>query len=153
MRQLRGVWWCLLLWRIAQQPLPRPCGPSAGPGLGVILPSPSACWRTKATGFGKEILQNLKNGVVSGRKSTMFQQSNLKGGNAMANCEMLLKCIFFNDKMANKPGTANLMKEKYCKGDFQECARYKVCKTLGRDKVPGDLFPSQMDRVRQLLKQ
>jgi hypothetical protein len=69
----------------------------------------------------------------------------------MADCEMIAKCIFFNDKMANKPGTANLMKEKYCKGSFQDCARYKVCKGLGREKVPSDLFPSQIDRALGLL--
>ncbi|HEU6436218.1 MAG TPA: hypothetical protein VE028_02075 [Nitratidesulfovibrio sp.] len=69
----------------------------------------------------------------------------------MPNCEMIEKCIFFNDKMANKPGTAEMMKKNYCQGSWQECARYKVCKSLGRDKVPGDLFPSQMDRAKTLM--
>ncbi len=69
----------------------------------------------------------------------------------MADCEMIAKCIFFNDKMANKPGTANLLKSKYCKGAFAECARYQVCKALGREKVPGDLFPNQADKARELL--
>lgn len=69
----------------------------------------------------------------------------------MAPCEMIEKCIFFNDKMANKPGTAEMM-NKYCKGNFAECARYRVCKSLGREKVPGDLFPSQMDRAETLIR-
>lgn len=71
----------------------------------------------------------------------------------MPNCEMIEKCIFFNDKMANKPGTADMMKKNYCQGNWQECARYKVCKGLGRDKVPGDLFPSQGDRAKALIGQ
>lgn len=69
----------------------------------------------------------------------------------MPDCELIGKCIFFNDKMANKPGTANLMKQNYCKGSFKDCARYLVCKALGRDKVPADLYPSQMERARELL--
>lgn len=69
----------------------------------------------------------------------------------MSNCEMISKCIFFNDKMANMPSTANLMKKKYCQGDFTQCARYVVCKALGRERVPADLSPSQMDKARKLV--
>lgn len=70
----------------------------------------------------------------------------------MASCEMIAKCIFFNDKMASKPGTAEMMKRKYCQGSNAECARYVVCKALGRDKVPGDLFPIQMERAAAMIK-
>ncbi len=69
----------------------------------------------------------------------------------MPQCEMIAKCIFFNDKMADKPGTAEMMKTKYCKGQFSECARYLVCKALGRDKVPADLYPIQKDRAHALI--
>lgn len=69
----------------------------------------------------------------------------------MADCELIAGCIFFNDKMANKPATANMMKASYCKGNFKDCARYMVCKALGKEKVPGDLFPSQLDRAQALL--
>jgi len=69
----------------------------------------------------------------------------------MPDCEMISKCLFFNDKMANMPATASMMKKKYCQGDFAKCARYMVCKTLGREKVPADLTPSQMDKARLLL--
>lgn len=69
----------------------------------------------------------------------------------MGNCELISKCIFFNDKMANMPSTANMLKKKYCQGDHTKCARYVVCKALGREKVPGDLTPSQMDKARLLL--
>lgn len=69
----------------------------------------------------------------------------------MADCECLNKCIFFNDKMANKPGTAEMYKSKYCKGDNTHCARYQVFKALGREKVPADLFPSQENRVEKIV--
>ena len=69
----------------------------------------------------------------------------------MADCELLAKCIFFNDKMANMPAMAEMLKKKYCRGDSSNCARFVVCKSLGREKVPGDLTPSQMDRAQKLM--
>ncbi|GAB7081049.1 hypothetical protein [Megalodesulfovibrio paquesii] len=68
-------------------------------------------------------------------------------------CVNIEKCIFFNDKMANKPGTAALLKKSYCLGDFEACARFMVCKSLGREKTPSDLFPNQTDRAAALIKQ
>lgn len=68
----------------------------------------------------------------------------------MPDCEMISKYLFFNDKMANMPTTVNMMK-KYCQGDFTQCARYTVCKAFGRERVPADLTPSQMDKARLLL--
>jgi hypothetical protein len=70
----------------------------------------------------------------------------------MANCECLEKCPFFNDKMANRPATANLMKKQFCQDDFASCARYQVFKAKGREAVPLDLFPAQRDRVQELLR-
>lgn len=69
----------------------------------------------------------------------------------MADCECLEKCPFFNDKMAERPATANLMKMQYCKGDFESCARHRIFKALGKDAVPADLFPSQTDRADAIL--
>jgi len=53
--------------------------------------------------------------------------------------------------MADKPGTANVMKQNYCRGNNKGCARYVVYKALGREKVPGDLYPIQVDRAKALL--
>ncbi|HEY6838694.1 MAG TPA: hypothetical protein VI389_08130 [Geobacteraceae bacterium] len=69
----------------------------------------------------------------------------------MSDCEFLKGCIFFNDKMANMPSTAEIFKIRYCRGDNAECARYVVCKVKGRDRVPQDLFPNQIDVARQIL--
>ncbi len=69
----------------------------------------------------------------------------------MAECEFLARCPFFNDKMANMPSTANLLKNKFCKGDFTKCARYMIAKTLGREKVPPDLFPNEIDKAKKIL--
>ena len=69
----------------------------------------------------------------------------------MAECQCVPQCIFFNDKMSGMPAMADMMKQKFCRGDFESCARYKVFKALGSDGVPPDLFPNQEARVRQML--
>ena len=74
-----------------------------------------------------------------------------KGDVKMAQCELLAGCSFFHDKMAKVPKTAELMKNRLCRGNKRECARYMVCKALGRDKVPPDLFPNQTDRANTII--
>jgi len=69
----------------------------------------------------------------------------------MAECEWLTKCIFFNDKMASLPATAELMKSNYCKNNHTSCARYVVAKELGKEAVPIDLFPSETMKAKILL--
>jgi hypothetical protein len=76
-----------------------------------------------------------------------------KLGGKMADCEKTSGCLFFNDKLANMPSLAAMMKERYCKGDFSKCARYIVCTALGKEKVPEDLFPAMLERANQIIRQ
>ena len=69
----------------------------------------------------------------------------------MAVCEMTERCPFFNDRMANMPTIAHFYKGKYCRGTFQECARFQVSKAKG-GVVPIDLFPNQLDRIAELVR-
>ncbi len=69
----------------------------------------------------------------------------------MADCKRLEKCPFFNDRMAARPATAELFKIEYCRSEPERCARYRVAEVLGPERVPGDLFPSQVERVDELL--
>ena len=69
----------------------------------------------------------------------------------MANCELIEKCLFFNDKMANAPATASMFKKKYCEGDNSNCARHMVVEAIGREKVPSDLFPNQADEAKRII--
>ena len=64
----------------------------------------------------------------------------------MARCELTRTCIFFNDMMGTRPDTATLLKARYCKASYRECARYAVYLALGREAVPDDLAPN--DRLR-----
>lgn len=67
----------------------------------------------------------------------------------MSDCPKLTKCPFFNDKMADKPAMANLYKKQFCKGNNDKCARFQVG-SAGKD-VPLDLYPNQVDRVKELI--
>jgi hypothetical protein len=68
----------------------------------------------------------------------------------MADCEKLLMCPFFTDKMQAMPSVSNLMKETYCHGDKTLCARYQL--SMVGIAPPLDLFPNDRDRARELLK-
>lgn len=69
----------------------------------------------------------------------------------MAECECLPKCPFFNDRMADKPATASMIKKQYCLGDNTGCARHQVKVVAGAEAVPSDLYPVQVDRVQGIL--
>ena len=69
----------------------------------------------------------------------------------MAQCECVPGCIFFNDKMAQMPIVADRMKQRYCLGDNDHCARHMVMKKLGKQSVPPDLYPSQIERASAII--
>lgn len=69
----------------------------------------------------------------------------------MAKCELLNGCPFFNDRMGGMPATAAIYKKNYCEGDKSACARYMVFKALGKEHVPADLFPNQVDDARRII--
>ena len=70
----------------------------------------------------------------------------------MPDCECLERCPFFNDKMVNRPATAEMFKKAFCLGDNTSCARYMIFVSLGPEAVPLDLFPNQVDRALGILK-
>jgi hypothetical protein len=69
----------------------------------------------------------------------------------MAECECLPRCPFFNDRMAELPAISQLLKKRYCLGDRMDCARHMVFARVGSEKVPADLYPTQVERVPQIL--
>lgn len=69
----------------------------------------------------------------------------------MADCECLSACPFFNDRMADKPATSELMKKQYCRDNYASCARYLVFKALGKEAVPPDLFPNNRERAEKII--
>jgi hypothetical protein len=69
----------------------------------------------------------------------------------MTECRKATGCIFFVNRLSSMPNTAELMRKKYCDGDNKSCARYMVCKTLGLENVPPDLFPNQRERALDII--
>ena len=69
----------------------------------------------------------------------------------MPNCKYLEGCDFFKGKLADMPRPANLYKDLYCFNDYSICARYLVAEALGRDAVPGDLFPNHEKRAGEII--
>jgi len=71
----------------------------------------------------------------------------------MPDCECLNGCPYFNDDLVQEIALiAKLRKQKYCKGDNSLCARYMVFKALGRENVPLDMLPSQVEKAKELIK-
>ncbi len=68
-------------------------------------------------------------------------------------CERLPTCIFFNDQMESMPAVAELLKNQYCRGSFQDCARFQVAGKLGGARVPRDLYPNHTARAVGMLTQ
>jgi hypothetical protein len=69
----------------------------------------------------------------------------------MADCKYIEKCPFFHDKMQNMPSMANTYKKNFCQGDYEACARYMVCSSLGKPSVPADLFPNQQAKAKEII--
>lgn len=69
----------------------------------------------------------------------------------MADCALLPTCIFFNDKMAHMPTLSDVYKRKYCREDFEACARFRIYKAKGRAAVPKDLLPNQPEVAQRIL--
>jgi hypothetical protein len=68
-------------------------------------------------------------------------------------CELSETCIFFNDKMADMPAVAEYLKEKYCRGRYDVCARFQIYREFGRENVPAGLFPNEEVMVPGIVAQ
>lgn len=67
-------------------------------------------------------------------------------------CKMLEGCSFYNDTITSKHGIGMIFKKKYCNGNFELCARYKVAKELGGEYVPLNLYPNMMDIAVEIIE-
>lgn len=61
----------------------------------------------------------------------------------MNECEFINKCPFFLGKLAEKPVETEELKEKYCRKNNLNCARYMVAQAAGPEKIPADLYPDE----------
>jgi len=67
-------------------------------------------------------------------------------------CECFSYCGLFNSGVARLPSTSKSFQEKFCTLNHFSCARYMVYKQLGKDLIPGDLFPNERGRALKLIE-
>ena len=72
-------------------------------------------------------------------------------GGHLPECELLDTCPFFNDKMGKMPISREYIKKNYCSKNNLFCARFIVYRALGRDKVPTNLYPSEINKAIRLI--
>jgi hypothetical protein len=71
----------------------------------------------------------------------------------MGNCEQLPTCAFYNEKLKDLPGLSEGLKRLYCWNETPNCARFMVLKAIGREKIPLDLFPNELERAKTIISQ
>ncbi|RPJ09128.1 MAG: hypothetical protein EHM28_02415 [Spirochaetaceae bacterium] len=69
----------------------------------------------------------------------------------MDTCELMHKCRFLNEKIADLPLVVHIMKKTFCTGSKGHCARYIIFRALGNDGLPPDLFPNHLYRAHEIL--
>jgi hypothetical protein len=69
----------------------------------------------------------------------------------MNNCECLETCPFFKGEMNDYPESAELLKQRYCKGNNCDCARYLIFSSIGKKYVPKDMYPYERKRSKEII--
>jgi hypothetical protein len=67
----------------------------------------------------------------------------------MAECPLMEGCKFYNGQL---PQTTELLKNAVCRGKHESCARYIVASASGRQRVPVDLYPSDLARANDIIE-
>jgi hypothetical protein len=49
-------------------------------------------------------------------------------------------------------GVGALYKTNFCQDDKSNCARYQVATTVGREKVPENLYPNMAEKAQKIIK-
>ena len=70
---------------------------------------------------------------------------------AMNECELIDSCPFFLGELAEKPVETEGLKEKYCRNNNLNCARYMIVQAAGREKIPENLYPDEKIVAYQII--
>ena len=68
----------------------------------------------------------------------------------MVRCKLTDDCPFFTDVVGYSPELNDAMKQRYCLVDNPECARRRAIDSVGRENVPVEMLPSDLDLLEQL---
>ena len=70
----------------------------------------------------------------------------------MKPCDQIETCRFFLSAMREMPTVAEMMKQRYCQGAFDTCARQLVLRKVGSEQVPINLAPNDTQRAREIIE-
>ncbi len=66
-------------------------------------------------------------------------------------CKHIESCSIFEHYFADKPQKTQEIMDKYCKKNFESCARYRLACVIGLEAVPIKLFPDMKNVADQLI--
>ncbi len=61
----------------------------------------------------------------------------------MAECELIDECPFFRGQLTERADEREELKEKYCKNNNLNCARYMIASSVGKEHIPPNLYPDE----------
>ena len=61
----------------------------------------------------------------------------------MGQCEIIEECPFYQGELADKGVDVDELKEKYCRNNSLNCARYMIVQSVGKEHMPADLYPHE----------
>jgi len=61
--------------------------------------------------------------------------------------------LFFKDQMATMSRSTEITKNMFCFNEYEKCAPYLVYRECGSEYVEIDLFPSEFNRAKEILKE
>ena len=70
---------------------------------------------------------------------------------AGVDCTWLLSCPFFEDPVGYSPEMGTLFVERFCRREYQACARYVARAAMGSSSVPDDMLPTDFVMLDALL--
>ena len=70
----------------------------------------------------------------------------------MAECQWFAECgVVKNKKTYVHEAVRMFFENQYCHDKHSDCACYKVFDVLGKDNVPRDLLPNQLERATEII--
>jgi len=66
-------------------------------------------------------------------------------------CRFAAFCTFINETTLKNPSQAAKYKISYCNSNSANCARYLISRALGRQSLPDDLLPEEMNRAERIV--
>lgn len=68
-------------------------------------------------------------------------------------CRWAADCPFFSDPVGYSPELGTLFFERYCRREYQTCARYIGRTVMGLDAVPAEMLPTDFALLDALLRE